>query len=132
MKTLFVYGTLMDASPKRALRHFASVANLTIRSLGPATTTGVLYDLGWFPALVQGDGTVHGELFEVADELLPRLDAYENAPRLYTREEVDVLNAGATVKAFAYFIVQTPPPSARIESGDWLAHEAAKQSKTSP
>jgi len=135
---LFVYGTLMDKSPRRMLRTLAEQRGVTVVNLGPACTPGILYDMGWFPALTHGDGVVHGELFVVPDSLIERLDQYEGAPRLYTRQEVAVtLGAGndtRTAWATAYFFVLPPdrpdgPPhsSQRIEDGDWLAHQAAKR-----
>ena len=71
---IFVYGTLQRASDQP----MAVQLRQSARWLGPARLRARLYDLGAYPAAVQGEGTVHGELFELADsELLKRLDAYE-------------------------------------------------------
>lgn len=74
---LFVYGSLRrDAGggqhPLLAQARFA----------GPATVSGVLYQVDWYPGLVPQDGgTVHGELYELpvmhADRMLQSLDDYE-------------------------------------------------------
>lgn len=86
---IFVYGTLQRASAHPMavqLRHRA-------RWLGPARLRARLYDLGVYPAAVQGRGTVHGELFDLADsELLERLDAYEGPDY---RRRLSVVQAGA-------------------------------------
>ena len=47
------------------------------RSLGRGTITGLLYDLGPYPAVVHGAGKVWGEVFEVDATVLAALDAIE-------------------------------------------------------
>lgn len=80
---LFVYGTLMTAAAtaglgmsERAQLHAASC------SLGPATLQGTLYNLGSYPAFVEGGadhGCVHGEVLEIyaSASVFSWLDAYE-------------------------------------------------------
>src|ERR1019366_3200932 len=88
---IFTYGTLMDAHPRRMLRMLADCGGVGIWNLGPARTPGVLYDLGAFPGLGHGDGVVTGELFEIPESLLARVDRFEGVPHHYTREEVFVM-----------------------------------------
>src|SRR5262245_58510105 len=62
---VFVYGTLKRGEvrekcwPRQPL------------SLEPATVRGCLYDLGPYPALVEGDDTVAGELWEFSQLDIP-------------------------------------------------------------
>lgn len=66
----FVYGTLMHDFANSAL--FDGRA----RMVAPATTTGELRSVGGFPALLPGDGTVHGEVWEaISDDVLAELTA---------------------------------------------------------
>jgi gamma-glutamylcyclotransferase (GGCT)/AIG2-like uncharacterized protein YtfP len=74
---LFVYGTL---HPARAPREIAAAAR-RLKSIGPATIRGTLYNLGEYPGVVL-DATgppIPGELFTVPDATtLAALDAYED------------------------------------------------------
>ena len=97
-----------------------------------ATTSGFLYDLpAGYPGVVEGEGTIHGKLLELPDEVLASLDELEaydpNAPQSvneYYRKEVSVrLDDGSEVSAWIYFM--TPERvremnGVRIESGSWL------------
>lgn len=96
---LFVYGTL-----KKGFRaHFVLKDS---KYLGERTITHFkLINLGRFPGLVHGneDDRVTGELYEIKEELLETLDAYEGVPDLYTRE---IYKAGpeAAEKEFFYYL----------------------------
>lgn len=72
---LFVYGTLMSHTATEKARQLMAEA----QSLGPATIVGRLYRISWYPGLVEGAGTVHGEVFQLRDPArsLAWLDAYE-------------------------------------------------------
>ena len=72
-----------------------------------------LFDLGEYPLMARGDGRVAGELWEIAAEDLPRLDAFEG--EAYRRETV-TLDDGT--RAFAY-LGDVPPGARRIASGRW-------------
>jgi gamma-glutamylcyclotransferase (GGCT)/AIG2-like uncharacterized protein YtfP len=117
---LFVYGLLRPGFEGAELLG-------TARSLGAATTQGLLYDLGGFPGLVAGDGRVQGELCEVAADRLPAIDAFEDydpddpAGSLYIRRTVTVWLAGTTeaLDAAAYCYNRCPPPAGWIADGDY-------------
>jgi gamma-glutamylcyclotransferase (GGCT)/AIG2-like uncharacterized protein YtfP len=99
---LFVYGTLM----RGGVRHHVLAKQ---RFLGEARTRPVyaLFDLGAYPGLVHrtdDGGAVHGELYEVAADLMERLDRIEGAPNLYRLEPVLIENHPGDV--FAYFYQQ--------------------------
>ena len=77
----------------------------------PAWTYGKLYDLGYFPALTEGNNKVYGELIEFDNlEILKRVDYLEgfkgkNHPHnYYERREVVVFVGDDTVNAWAYVL----------------------------
>ena len=95
-----------------------------------------MYDLGDYPALVEGDGVARGELFEIEDgSVLAALDAFEGcdpmdpALSLFARCMTDLLNGGGN--AWVYFYVaaggRLPANAKPIRSGDWrLRHVAGR------
>lgn len=113
---LFVYGTL-----KRG-----GVRNFLLRGqkfLGEARTVPryALYDLGAYPGLVQAeeDGqVVYGELYEVEQSLLPRLDAVEGAPTLFRLEQLELQGHDRLVRS--YFYQRATTGWSRLASGLWV------------
>jgi gamma-glutamylcyclotransferase (GGCT)/AIG2-like uncharacterized protein YtfP len=99
---LFVYGTLM---PGQANHHRIEAH---VKSTRPGTIQGVLVDLRAFPALVPGEGTVHGVLLEIDEAALAATDWIEGCGTdrehsLYVRKQVAVqLDDGQRVTAWAY------------------------------
>ena len=86
MTVLFVYGTLKRGDCRHRLLEGQ-------RFLGEAETAATyrLFDLGDYPGLVESPGGVRvaGELYEVADGRLTRIDAEEGvAEGLYRRASV--------------------------------------------
>jgi gamma-glutamylcyclotransferase (GGCT)/AIG2-like uncharacterized protein YtfP len=116
---LFVYGTLM----RDGVRHRLLAGQ---PFLGRAHTRPgkALYDLGIYPGLVRAadGGAVHGELYEVAAELLPSLDEAEEAPTLFRRESVEV--EGRDGPVVSYFYRQTTVGLPRCPGGRWKQREA--------
>jgi gamma-glutamylcyclotransferase (GGCT)/AIG2-like uncharacterized protein YtfP len=101
---LFIYGTLMPGLRLEAEMHGA-------RFVGSAHIEGRLFDLGHYPGLLQGDGQVTGEVYEVDDAHLTRLDGVEGVvpgdrdASQYWREEVTVLSGplqGQRVQTYVY------------------------------
>ena len=85
---LFVYGTLMRGDCRAYL-----LADQ--RFVGPAATAAGyrLHDLGAYPGMVEdlAAGVVYGELYEIADDRWPRLDAEEGVDvGLYRRAGVQL------------------------------------------
>lgn len=90
MSRVFVYGTLMkDRKNHRVLE------SIKPKFVGKAKLHSVykLRDVGPFPALVRdGDTsrvvrcTTYGEVYEVPESAMRRLDAFEGVPHLYMRE----------------------------------------------
>jgi gamma-glutamylaminecyclotransferase len=86
---VFVYGTLKQGEANHRL-----ITNGNGRFLGPATVVGnyAMRDLGWYPGVVRlgagHSGTIHGEVYEVDNELLATLDILEGHPTYYQRSKV--------------------------------------------
>lgn len=81
------------------------------RFLGAAQVLGRLVDLGRYPGLLHGEGQVTGEVYEVDDAHLARLDAVEDmvpgnrAASQYWREVVTVCGGplqGQQVQTYVY------------------------------
>ena len=127
---LFVYGTLrpfIDIPMARWLRCSAHY-------LGPATTSGRLYDLGAYPGMCIARGRrecVHGDVYRVAQPRVLRvLDRYEagNAQykARYRRERCTVRFARGKARktAWTYRYRHSVLGVPRIASGDYRAHLA--------
>ncbi|WP_300557748.1 gamma-glutamylcyclotransferase family protein [Limnohabitans sp. Rim8] len=104
MTYLFIYGTLMPGLRLEAEMHGA-------RFIGPAQVPGRLFDLGRYPGLLPGEGHVTGEVYEVNDAHLARLDGVEGvvpgdrAESHYWRELVSVVSGplqGQPVQTYVY------------------------------
>lgn len=117
---LFVYGTLRPCLA--GLEQQRLIAELAVA--GPATVPGVLYDIGPYPALVDGRGIVYGDLLIIAtDGQLALLDAYEETGGdnpLYQRElTVATRPDGTSVAAWTYCYRQSLHNAVVIPSGDY-------------
>lgn len=86
---LFIYGTL-----KRGGRLNGHLQGQ--KFLGETKTVGKyqLLKIGWYPGLVQSENgnQIEGELWEVTDDCLQRLDVVEGAPDLFRRDNVEIEN----------------------------------------
>ncbi len=127
---VFVYGTLRRGE----CRAGAMTERIAPVEVAPASTRGVLFDLGEYPALTLdadagADDGVHGELFTYEDvrPLLPLLDRIEGFEghgarhSLYERSVVPVQTSAGIAHAWVYFMRQRPD-APRIVSGDWVRH----------
>jgi gamma-glutamylcyclotransferase (GGCT)/AIG2-like uncharacterized protein YtfP len=106
------------------------------RCLGGARTVNdyALY-VGEYPMCVRDRavGPVAGEVYDVSDGMLTMLDALEEHPRLFCREEVQVrLDNDRTVTAWVYFIVSPPTgnQAGLVASGDLLDGDASRDFKS--
>jgi gamma-glutamylcyclotransferase (GGCT)/AIG2-like uncharacterized protein YtfP len=119
---LFVYGTLLPG----LCRYDAMQGAVWC---GAAHIHAQLYDLGPYPAVLAGEGLVWGELAEVDDALLHRLDAMEEyhvddpAQSEYRRERcIAWLGDGLSCEAWVYVYNRAVTPAQRIVHGDYLRH----------
>ena len=118
---LFVYGTLKQRGGMERL-----MAGCT--PIQSATVEGSLYDLGDYPALVlDGGGTVTGEVWRCPAETLERLDSYEGVPTGLFRR---VRTMAGDVECWTY--VAGPAlegrlfAGARIPNGSWPRRESGE------
>jgi gamma-glutamylcyclotransferase (GGCT)/AIG2-like uncharacterized protein YtfP len=127
---LFFYGTLMsDDCRGHVLRGFG-------RPVARGTVRGDLFEVGsgMFPALMPGDGVVHGEVWEVDPSLLraalnvtDRIESYredDEPGSMYVRREVPLLSAEGAAHAgdtVLTYVWNHGPDwlTARIKSGRW-------------
>ena len=95
--TAFVYGTLMQG--ERAA-HFLEGASYLGRCQLPDYA---MYHLGSYPGIQPCAGeTVYGELYLISDEMLRKLDQYEDEGTLYDRKVVTVWMDAQPIEASAY------------------------------
>ncbi len=100
MLLLFVYGTL-----QRGQRNHPLLSGQKL--IGEARTLPRyhLHDAGAYPCLVHAPAcgvSVQGELWQIEEALLPRLDALEESPRLFAREAVLLDGVARPVSAYFY------------------------------
>jgi gamma-glutamylcyclotransferase (GGCT)/AIG2-like uncharacterized protein YtfP len=121
---LFFYGTLIAGSGNPQER----AAHAALGEAQAGSVAGALYaipdPLGWYPALVAGEGRVFGMAYRMTSALdLAALDAYEGAE--YRRASVWVETATGTITAQAYLWHGALPENAiPIPQGNfaqWLA-----------
>jgi gamma-glutamylcyclotransferase (GGCT)/AIG2-like uncharacterized protein YtfP len=119
---LAVYGTLMSGQSYEG----RPAVETLMRSLGPCRIPGMLFSEGDYPWLVQGEGEVSGELYEVDDAAtFAVLDDYENEGRhtledsgRYARVRIRLLEP--TVEAWVY-VWEGAERGDPIDDGDWRA-----------
>jgi gamma-glutamylcyclotransferase (GGCT)/AIG2-like uncharacterized protein YtfP len=129
MKTrVFTYGTLLRGEPNHRLL-------ATSKFIGEATTKAeyTMVDCGYYPAILEGGKTaVKGEVFEVDERTLERLDYLEGVPSLYIRKTI-TLDDGTEAEVYILNSSRTETADlTEIESGDWLDYLVAKYGPTRP
>lgn len=129
MKPVFVYGTLMNG-----LSNYKRLLEKTTVEEFPATTKGIMYSVhDNFPAVVEGEGAIKGELIyidhEMYDLVLHRLDVLEgyresDPNSMYIRKETTVLNTQENIEVEAYIYIWNHETYKLepIYSGDWKDH----------
>ena len=122
---VFVYGTLRRGGAGAMSRRFPDA-----KFIAEAKVSGSLYDLGAYPGLLlnEGNSSVIGEVYEVDDELLNELDAFE-AASCYRRQQVEI-SLGAHRKVCWIYAPEHDPEfyshRTLITSGDWLEYAKTK------
>jgi gamma-glutamylcyclotransferase (GGCT)/AIG2-like uncharacterized protein YtfP len=115
MHTLFVYGTLRKGGSQHERMRNA-------RFLAEATVSGLLYEIDWYPGVVLDESQryrVHGELYQVSDELLTELDDFEGPE--YRRVKQNTLTTKHEMFSAWIWEYARPTTSKKIiASGDWL------------
>jgi gamma-glutamylcyclotransferase (GGCT)/AIG2-like uncharacterized protein YtfP len=119
---LAVYGTLMSGQSYEGRPDVETL----LRPVGPCRIPGVLYSEGDYPWLVEAEGEVRGELYEVPDATtLDLIDDYENEDRhtdegagCYERRRIRLLEPD--VEAWVY-VWEGPPRGELLDAEDWRA-----------
>ena len=114
---VFVYGTLREG---QGAHQFLDGA----KKLGTCKIdTGKVCALTWFPAYVTNGNTgVVGEVYEVTQEHIDRMDVYEGHPSLFRRCLVDT----AYGDAFIYVYQGSVSNEVVVEHGDWVRDYGTK------
>jgi gamma-glutamylcyclotransferase (GGCT)/AIG2-like uncharacterized protein YtfP len=120
---VFVYGTL-----RRGGAGAMSIRFPTSKFIADATVSGSLYDLGAYPGLLlkESNSSVIGEVYEVDDETLNKLDDFE-ASSHYVRKQVEISLDTQRKVCWVY----EPDPEfyslhTLITSGDWNEYAKTK------
>ena len=120
---VFVYGTLRRGSARAMSIRFPKS-----RFVAEAKVSGSLYDLGAYPGLLIDDSNslVIGEVYEVDDEILNKLDDME-ASSYYSRKQVEI---SLDTRRRTCWIYEPNPelysPRILIISGDWIEYAKTK------
>jgi gamma-glutamylcyclotransferase (GGCT)/AIG2-like uncharacterized protein YtfP len=114
---LFVYGTLRRGGGHHHLLGDAEYLGTWVS--GPHYR---MLDMGQYPALVMGGGTVAGEVYRIHRDILPALDLYEGCPGDYQRVGVETPYG----EAWVYLWDRGVPAVPVIRDGDWLGRLARR------
>lgn len=129
MHRVFVYGSLMRGFGNHGLlKNQAFISNASVEGFD-------LHSLGAFPAVVYSDddhALVRGEVYEVDDEALAKLDRLEGHPHFYERHNVmawaDNLNAHLPAQLYVFqHDVNAPVPD-----GDWREYKCNPDTRLCP
>lgn len=115
---LFVYGTLLKGLERESVLSES-------RYLGTVVIQARMYDLGSYPGIIDGEGQVIGEIYEIDQDTLNKLDEVEgylpDEPKdsKYIRKGVKIVSTEVEDTVIAYFYNQQVEESGRILSGDY-------------
>jgi gamma-glutamylcyclotransferase (GGCT)/AIG2-like uncharacterized protein YtfP len=123
MHLVFVYGTLRSGGARAMSIRFRNS-----KFIADAKVGGTLYDLGTYPAILlnESNSLVIGEVYEVDDEILNKLDDIE-ASSNYWRKQVEI-SLGTHRRVCWIYEPSTEfySPHAIIKSGDWIEYAKTK------
>ncbi|KLN98089.1 gamma-glutamylcyclotransferase family protein [Moellerella wisconsensis] len=107
---IIVYGSLRQ---DQGNHHWMTYAQL----LGKHRLQGYdIYDLGYYPAVVCGEGSVECEVYRITPSILTELDELKKNSQDYERELIQTPYGSAWI-----YLYKLPVDGLqRIESGDWL------------
>jgi gamma-glutamylcyclotransferase (GGCT)/AIG2-like uncharacterized protein YtfP len=120
---VFVYGTVRRGGLRAMPELFPGA-----QFIGQGHVRGSLYDLGAHPGLLldEADSSVVGEVYEIDDEILSKLDDIE-AASYYWRRQVAVALGGRSVTCWVYvYDPEFYPRRIPITSGDWIEYAKTK------
>lgn len=131
MNAFFTYGTLKRGQERHIL--LEQLYDETQIEIYPAHTTGQLYDLEYFPALLPGEDRIEGELIVINNEnmvdiiksMLDNMEGYfgpGDERNLYYRDVKEVyLLDGSIHQAYVYLFSRPSilDDTQRMEKGSW-------------
>jgi gamma-glutamylcyclotransferase (GGCT)/AIG2-like uncharacterized protein YtfP len=124
---VFVYGTLRRGSAQSMFARFP-----TSQFIAEANVNGSLYDLGAYPGLLvnESKSPVTGEVYEIDDETLKKLDDFESSSD-YWRKQIEISLGSQRRMCWTY----EPNPESYslhtlITSGDWIEYAKTKAERT--
>jgi gamma-glutamylcyclotransferase (GGCT)/AIG2-like uncharacterized protein YtfP len=131
---LFVYGTLRRKPSPRTKKKSLGKAHqrFLINSpyCGEASVKGYLYSLGEYPGLILDETStlnIKGEIFQIEESDLHKLDEYEEIDPLSTNNEYQRIqteitaDSGERFLAWVYILNDVNRKREIIQSGDWCA-----------
>ena len=107
---LFVYGTL-----KRKFHNHYLLESSKYLGNGHTKSKYALYESS-IPFVIKDEhvSVIYGELYEINNETLKRLDRLEGHPNWYCREQVEIITeSGQTMTAWLYFY---PQPNGKLNT----------------
>ncbi|MAT38181.1 MAG: hypothetical protein CL946_01110 [Ectothiorhodospiraceae bacterium] len=111
-QTFFVYGLLKKGHSKHNMLQAEGGARATAQGV-------VMYNGPGIPFAAEGTGSISGEVYEIDEERIPELDAFEECPDLYIRKRIEVeLEDGSSKQAWIYLSADAPNYPI-IEDGVW-------------
>ena len=110
-RNVFVYGTLMNGEANHSyLNDSTFLGNTMIEGYD-------MYDVGFYPAIIPGNGIAIGELYQVPKEDMPSIDMLEGEGTLYTKKCETVTDSkGNTSFAFVYVYLRDCSDLKRISA----------------
>jgi len=120
---VFVYGTLMKGE-----HHHEAISKARFLGLAETKPEYELVQIDYYPAMLPGGASkIIGEIYEVDDETLEKLDELEEVPAVFVREAI-TLSDGSSASVYilprerarggepipsGYFRMRTAPPKKR-------------------
>lgn len=118
MHKVFVYGTLKHGFHN----HDYFLKGIEFKK---AKALGINLHAGpHFPYAIKGAGIALGEVYEVDDDTLERLDRLEGVPHHYQRDEVFVFTEDFKKEKAMIYVSDHALKFPRIDSGEWEIEEA--------
>jgi gamma-glutamylcyclotransferase (GGCT)/AIG2-like uncharacterized protein YtfP len=112
---IVVFGSLRQNS-KRGYNCHRCGEQLFVK---PVTLSGYdMFDLGAYPAIAEGEGTIQAELHLVDDKTIARIRSME-AGAGYTEKIIDIDGLPATIFLMSPQILKEYGEIKKYESGDW-------------
>ncbi|GEA50458.1 putative gamma-glutamylcyclotransferase [Vibrio inusitatus NBRC 102082] len=106
---VFVYGTLRQDEANHYLLQGSEFLGLF-----ETPPQYALYDFSTLPGIVEGHEIITGEVYRISDEVLVKLDIFEDVPIEYRRETIETPFGEAWI-----YLYQGTEAGKAIESGDW-------------